>query len=312
MKQEIKQKIGKNKTEEVFSLLSKSIDEEHQNEFLLLQSRYTRLKDSDGLYISTKDQISADYNQLNLNLLNFIDKVFPPEAEAILEHSRSSSDIWKRFNDPKLRVLGYGITGLIFVLILISSLNFFNSQIFGKGISSNTLLIKVKAKNGIPLPTKGKVLLTYGNAQVSKEISNDDIATFTEIPNEYFREDSRVKITFTDPEGEPYFAIKEDSLYQLMPHQSIELAVFLKGLERMSGIVKDFVSGEFIAGARISVLDLETFSDENGWWELNITPAEKQRKFHTIRASKEGYQNWELSNVPAQVDKEIPIPLKQK
>ena len=96
------------------------------------------------------------------------------------------------------------------------------------------------------------------------------------------------------------------------PNESIELLVVLKGLDRIYGIVKDFETGDYIEDARISVLNLETYSDKNGWWEIDIKENNKQRKFHTVRASKEGYQNWEEENIPAQTEREITILLKRR
>jgi hypothetical protein len=187
-------------------------------------------------------------------------------------------------------------------------------RIFGSNVAidTTTVTILVKGQNEIPLPPKGKVYLTYGNAHIGKEINNSNEAIFTEVPSGYFEGGNKVSITFEDPNNEPYRAVFEDSLYQLVHNEHIELLVSLKGLDKLYGIVKDAKSGDYVEGARVSVLNLETFSDKNGWWELEIKESDKQRKFHTIRSSKEGYKNWEISNIPAQTDKEISILLKPK
>lgn len=206
-----------------------------------------------------------------------------------------------------------GVGVIIGILAGLGRITGYNIQdLFGakKAIASNTVMIKVNSQNDIALPAKGKVYLTYGNAQIGKEISNNNEAVFTEVPAGYFEKGNQVKITFNDPQGEPYYAVYEDSIYQLQPNQSIELLVALKGLNKLYGIVKDFETNEYIEGARVSVFNLETYSDKNGWWELEITEVGKLRKFYTVRASKEGYQNWEKGDTPAQTEREIPILMK--
>ena len=49
--------------------------------------------------------------------------------------------------------------------------------------TSNTIIVAVKTQNDIPLPLKGKVYLTYGNAQIGKELNGNFQAIFTEVPS---------------------------------------------------------------------------------------------------------------------------------
>ncbi|MCB0642710.1 MAG: carboxypeptidase regulatory-like domain-containing protein [Phaeodactylibacter sp.] len=180
--------------------------------------------------------------------------------------------------------------------------------------SSNTVTILVHGANGkdqLVLPSRGIVKLIYGDAIIPEQINNEGEATFKQVPERFFQSDARVEILFQDPEGEPYRAVFHDSLYQLKKGQYIALAVKLEGLEQMSGIVKDFITGEPIEGARISIQGVEAFSNQYGEFVLEI-PEEKQQQFQTIRAHHEAYKPFELSDVPIQTGREIPILMHPK
>ena len=160
------------------------------------------------------------------------------------------------------------------------------------------------------LTNRGEVRLIYGNAIVPKQINDKGEVTFNQVPRQYFSGNERVKITFTDPEGEAYEALRPDSLYVLKPNQLINLAVRLQGLDSIFGPVKHFETGLPIAGVRVSVLDVETFSNNNGYYSLRI-PKHKQQQFHTLRAYQAGYEAFELSHV-AVTGQETPIMLKPR
>ncbi|MCB9053661.1 MAG: carboxypeptidase regulatory-like domain-containing protein [Lewinellaceae bacterium] len=167
-------------------------------------------------------------------------------------------------------------------------------------------------KDDLVLPNRGVVKLIYGDAIISKQINNEGEATFKQVPERFFQPDARVEILFHDPEGEPYRAVHHDSLYQLNRGEYIALPVKLQGLGQIRGIVKDSRSGDPVEGVRVSVhQDVYTFSNQYGEYSLQIPP-EKQAKFQTIRAYKEGYESFEQANVPVQTGREIPIFLKPK
>ena len=80
----------------------------------------------------------------------------------------------------------------------------------------------------------------------------------------------------------------QDSAYQLNRQESIELLVTLQGLDKIYGVIKDSSTGNYLEGARVSVLNYEAFSDENGWWELTevfvaMTTVLRQRPLRAAR-----------------------------
>ena len=199
------------------------------------------------------------------------------------------------------------VTILIAGIIVIAVMQFSDNP-----IASKTVTVIVKAKNNIELPSKGTVLLNYGMALINREINNFNQAVFTEVPSGYFEKGNKVKIAFKDPLGEPYYAMHEDSTYQLEPNQSIEILVSLRGLDKLYGVVKEVQEDglvNYIEGASVKVLSMETFTDKNGRWKLNITK-EYQKKFQTVEVSKKGFQTWTEHNIPASNDQEIVSILK--
>ena len=308
MKEEIQKLIVQNETKKAIRQLLPLAEHQLKKELLILEANYEKLKRENRLFLASRDRLSIDYNKLNDSILEITDKIFdtPKEPDKPVKIEPPQISIQNSKDDSfnlKQR--------LAFILIGLTIITIITLVIKNKSrIASDTIMVKVKSQNGISLPPKGKVYLTYGNAQIGKEINNNNEAIFTEIPSGYFSEDNHVKISFVDPLGEPYYAIYEDSNYQLWLNKSIELVVGLQGIDRLYGIIKDFDTGDLIDGARISVLDLETYSDKNGWWELEISGENRIRKFHTIRASREGYQIWEREKVPVQTDEEIIIMLK--
>jgi len=168
-----------------------------------------------------------------------------------------------------------------------------------------------KGKDELVLPNRGKVKLTYGDANVVETINDKGEATFKQVPSEFFGSEATVEILFFDPEGEPYRVINPDSLYQLTKGKYISLIVKLYGLSQLRGIVKDFETGDPISGVRVGIAGVETFSNQYGEYTLTI-PAEFQRKFQTVRAFKDGYELYELKNVPIQTENEHPILMKPK
>lgn len=180
------------------------------------------------------------------------------------------------------------------------------------GSGAVTVLVYGPAGKGdVVLPNRGIVKLIYGDAIIPEQINNEGEATFKQVPERFFQPDARVEILFHDPDGEPYKAVHQDSLYQLNRGEYIALPVKLQGLGQARGIVKDFLSGDPVEGVRISVQGVQAFSDQYGEYTLPI-PMEKQRQFQTIRAYKEGYESYEQENVPVQTGREIPILLKPK
>lgn len=203
------------------------------------------------------------------------------------------------------------IVGIFLIgTVLVVGLAFFVLSIFDDSKNTSNVTIQARPMGNYELPKEGTVYLKYGGERIPRVIDKRGIASFPEVPNKYFGEDvDDINITFEDPQKEPFKAFNEDSSYLLKPNSTIDLWVELPGLDKISGIVID-EKGNPLKDASVHILNLETTTNKNGWFELNI-PLAQQRKFHTVRVFKDGYQNRTYSKYAVQVDTEARIVLKK-
>lgn len=207
--------------------------------------------------------------------------------------------------------LAYVLLGAVVLLAILVGV-FWNSLFPTSGPGSITVQVKGATEiEQSSLPEKGEVLVEVQGVTRTGQINNLGEVTFKELPGDWFEVGSYAKITFSDPGNEPYRVSNPDSTYQLNREATIPVVVKLDGLDKVMGIVKDFNSGDPVEGVRISVNGIEAFTNSYGEFDLKIPP-EKQKKFQTLRAMKDGYQMYELSDIPMQTSNEIPILLKQK
>lgn len=258
-------------------------------------------------------QALANINKALLALIGYITEDGKIVYESHFQHERPGKIMsivspWK------------WLAGLLAILIAITLFmkiygsGSLNSKSIQASPESNTVTVLVHGKKGkdqLVLPNRGMVKLIYGDAIVSKQINAEGEATFKQINDYYFNELGKVEILFIDPEGESYRAVNPDTFYQLKRGEYIALEVSLEGIDKVMGIVKNFQTGAPVEGARVSVQQEATFSNQYGEF-LIVLPEQKQRSHQMIRASKEGYQNFKLSNVPILEGKEIPVLLKPR
>ena len=245
--------------------------------------------------ILSAEQDNLQQNQITNRLIAFINQTDEPSLKI---------PFWKNKGIQWLGIIGSlaSIIALWFVF-------------FPPTASNNTKTVTVlvhgkEGKDDIVLPNRGIVYLIYGDAKIPEQINNEGEATFKQIPESFFAADSKVEILFEDPEGEPYKAAFSDSLYNLKPNSHIALQVVLLGMEQISGIVKDFETGKAIESATIRVFGKSTLSNEFGEFVLDI-PEAQQQQFITLRVFKEGYQDWEMKDIPTTTNQKITIPLKK-
>jgi hypothetical protein len=177
---------------------------------------------------------------------------------------------------------------------------------------SNSVNVFVHGESGaneFVLLNRGKVTMSFGKAIKEETINSKGVATFDEIPSKFFKNYKKVKITFSDPNGEPYRVLHPDSLYQLDEGEIINLIVKLDGLDRLSGTVTDFNTGNFIKNARVSIAQDFTFSNEFGEFTLNISK-KNQKQLQTVRAYIDNYKPYVQYDTPMQTPEGMEIKLK--
>ncbi len=208
----------------------------------------------------------------------------------------------------RITKLGIGLIALLVLLWLGAK------YLSGVDEAPAQVTVLVHGENGkdeLVLPNRGVVKLLIGEDIREETINSKGEATFKQIPAQYFDKGQSAEILFTDPAGEPYRSLFADSAFVLEKGKYIAIPVKLEGLESVHGIVKHFETGEPIEGVRVSISGVESFSNQYGEYELSI-PKDKQQQFQTVRAQKEGFELFELQNIPIQTNQELPIALKPR
>ncbi len=318
MKDKLRDLISKGKTDEAIQRLlnlTRQLKNKDLTEETLLQSaRYEQYKKEKRQGTSSSENQQISISRINQALLEII-STLPDEStsdhsmtpEQVDREVKKSGNLWKWI--VSLSVL-LGILASVAGFTGVSLIDLFDSD----STASHSITVLVHSKKGkhdLVLPNRGVVYLIYGDAKIPEQINNEGEATFKQIPRSFFRKNAKVEIQFQDPEGEPYRASHPDSLYNIKRGEYLSLEVELEEMDRISGLVKDFKTGAFIEGVTIRVEGIDTVTNKFGEFVLDF-PQEKQRKFVTIRAFKEGYLNYELSQVPTTTEKDIIIPLEPK
>lgn len=155
---------------------------------------------------------------------------------------------------------------------------------------------------------KGQGLVcVYLNSNPEKaSIDEDGKASFSEISPTFLN--SKVRITIEHPQ--PYQSTHPDSLYELTRNGVIYVETQLNDVDKIFGEVTDFSTGEFIDSVRVSILDIETYTNDKGWFELHI-PADKQAKFQRTSFDKKGYKREVYDSVPVHTQQEFSVIMKK-
>ena len=182
----------------------------------------------------------------------------------------------------------------------------------GEGKCANetfTLTVFVHGKAGLEdkiLKSQGMVLAYLNSRPEKANIDEDGKATFTEISPTFLN--SKVRITIDHPQ--PYQSTHPDSLYQLKKNGVVYLETELLGMDKIFGEVLDYKTGQFLDSVRVSVLNVQTYTNNNGWFELHI-PADKQSKFQRVSFDKKGYQREVYDSVPVHTKQPFSLTMKR-
>jgi hypothetical protein len=182
----------------------------------------------------------------------------------------------------------------------------------GEGKCANetfTLTVFVHGKAGLEdkiLKGQGMVCVYLNSRPEKVKIDDDGKATFTEISPTFLN--SKVRITIDHPQ--PYQSTHSDSLYELKKNGVVYLETELFGMDKIFGEVLDYKTGQFLDSVRVSVLNVQTYTNNNGWFELNI-PADKQSKFQRVSFDKKGYVREVYDSVPVHTKQPFSLTMKR-
>jgi hypothetical protein len=123
--------------------------------------------------------------------------------------------------------------------------------------------------------------------------------TITILGNKYMPTiDGEIKVPYNkyrNKEVEVGFESDNDILYikdnKIILTDTAKLKVFIKGLDKISGNIKDYDTEQNIEGALIKVGEKEIYSDSSGNFKMEFQLNE-QKVFQRIEITKTGYEDW--------------------
>ena|GEM_PF-4388317 len=327
--------------EQLLVITKKIGDQDLNNQTISISAQFKGLMDK--VYkgeISESDK-TLQSNQLNSSLLYLIDKlpegIEPPKlmekpldspskepeavekppkvAEATKEPSKvvGKANTVQKTPEKKGKVWSMEKIGLfIAVLGLIVAIGGYTLKDFlsPDKIESFPLTVLVHGKEGRDdriLKGQGKVVLDIGTARKEADINGMGEATFKELPIGYDKEKAFLSIEHP----QPYFPVNRDTKYTLNKGASVYLEIELKGIDKIEGRVLDFETEKPLDKVRVSIKNIETFTDTHGWYELQI-PSDKQAKFVRANFYKEGYQMEDIDSIAPHTQQEVGISLKKQ
>lgn len=280
--------------------------ETKRNELVGITSQFQQFQKKKQQGILSSEQETLQQNKITTRLIEFITQSHSGNTSVhTTPPPLPSTSFWQNKGVQWIGIIGS------FASIIALWFIFFPFTDNTNPTKTATVLVHGKdGKDDIVLPNRGIVYLIFGDAKIPEQINNEGEATFKQIPSSFFARKAKVEILFEDPEGEPYRAAVPDSLYDLKANTYIDLEVLLEGMEQIRGIVKDFETGKSLDSVMIRVFGKDTYSNEYGEFVLDIPKAEQQQ-FITLRVFKDGYQDWEMQNIPTTTNKPLTIPLKK-
>ena len=250
----------------------------------------------------TFEQQTTEQNKINDRLLKFLNGETSDAEPADIQSRRRK---WWEY------VVAVGVVvGILGGLAEWSGYSL--KDLFGGGNgAADTFSVTVfvhgkKGKDERILKNQGQVMLGLRTNEMPCSINEKGEATFKEIPMGF--RGQKVLIRIEHPQ--PYRATYPDSLYLIEPNAAIFVEVALEGTNRIFGKVMDFKTEQWLDSVRVSVENVATYTDQFGWFELEI-PENKQRKFQRVSFFKKGYEIEDLDSIPVHTQQEIGISLKK-
>lgn len=193
-----------------------------------------------------------------------------------------------------------------FVTICLTAMIYLAYNIFTQPFTLSIQTYGWKGKDHKPLEGVGTLEIVLGDKSEKVEINKNGEAIFKNV--EYKYNNTSVLVRLLDTKGELYYT--PDSVVLINKDELNYVQVYLKGIDKLRGLVIDNVSGNGLSQATVEVAGIATTTDERGRFKLSI-PIAKQEKKQEINVYKEGYTGYRAM-VPMGNENECRIVLKRK
>ena len=153
---------------------------------------------------------------------------------------------------------------------------------------------------------QGKVKLYLNSLPLASDIDANGRAVFSEVATTFLNQKVRVEIEHP----QPYKLTHPDSSLLLTNNGVAYVEVSLTGTNKIFGTVTDDKTNAYLDSVRVSILDIEAYTNKNGWFTLNI-PDDKQAKFQHVVFDKKGYTRLSYDSIPVHTQQAFNVSMKR-
>ena len=271
-------------------------DADLQNAVLLQSAQLSDWQKAKASGTLSQDELTALRNRIHANLMYSIDQL--PDGgplsipSGIFEKADAQDGAMpKPVSDFKKWILLSG--GVLAVLLIFLLVKNQMSSTF-----TQTILVKDK-KGDLILQNQGKVVLSSAFGLDSAKIGDNGEALFNLSANKVGE-----KVRLSISHELPYQVLDLNQTYALHRNQPINLVVTLGNLDKLEGEIIDATTEKPLDSVRVSIKNIATYTDKNGWFKLNI-PASEREPVHRVVLDKEGYNRLPFDNVPIVLGKQL-------
>jgi hypothetical protein len=296
-KTQLKRQIAEGKTHQTIeTLLTLTNATDLYDDVVLQSSRFKQLMREKHQNTMDSETVRIELAKINQALLDIIDRLETVEKQAAGVLS------WFQVN----KMLVFSVAGCA-IMALIGRM-FLSVQSNGRTFNFTVYVHGKGGKEDKILRGDGSTVRLYLNSNPEKKpIDADGRAIFTEISPTFLNK--KVRMDIDHPQH--YQSTHPDSSFLLTDNGVIYLETTLLGTDKVVGKVMDEKTEDYLEGVRVSVYNVETFTDKNGYFELTI-PEGKQQKFQRVSFEKKGYVNDWQDSIPVHTQQIMIFPMRRK
>jgi hypothetical protein len=198
----------------------------------------------------------------------------------------------------RLEIMGPAVVFFLVIIlgfVLIPGVQAFDFTLFLQDAEGKTVL-----------KSQGMVRIIFDNNAVTHRVDEYGAVNFKGIHPKFMNQEVPVEL---EAEGWRFINHKVSTTCRLKGNNA-GLTIERYGLDSLSGTIMD-EEGHFIPGAKVAVKDLVAFSDENGWFSLEIPPGKQEEK-QMVAVQKEGYQPYRDYAYPGNPTKLVIVLKREK
>lgn len=199
----------------------------------------------------------------------------------------------------RLEIIGPAVVFFLVIIlgfVLIPATRAFDFTLFLQDAEGKTVL-----KN------QGMVRIIFDNNAVTNRVDENGTVNFKGIHPKFMNQEVPVEL---EAGGGWRFVNHKVSTTCLLKGNNAVLAIERFDLGKLSGTIMD-EGGHFIEKAKVVVKDLATFTNENGWFTLEIPPGKQEEK-QMVAVQKDGYQPYHDYAYPGSPTKLVIVLKKEK